>query len=253
VDQTVRGDTSGDGIDLSIVVPAGDQGRSLMTTLDAAAGARRGLSSSVSEIIVVQDGDRLETARAVASFARDHPGTFLLRNPGSLGCGYSARHGVLLSRGERILLASPGIAFGEEQLREMARLLSEGNDLVVASTGPNGTRPLPPVKIRKELLARSVQTTLRLLSRQRVLRTCRFLHLYRRRAAFEIYRRQRLDDASFVLEVLYLARRFRYSVFEVAHRDLEGTDLQTTDMTGSPAGIGQLVRIRMNRLRGDYG
>jgi hypothetical protein len=55
------------------------------------------------------------------------------------------------------------------------------------------------------------------------------------------------------VEILYLARRYRYSVIEVP---IPGPDPdgKTGDIWSDPAtGFSELLRIRMHRLRGDYG
>ncbi len=205
------------------------------------------------EILVVTDDGDDETSLAVTAFARGHGHVLLLRNPAALGCGYAVRHGVLLTQGERILLVGPGLPAPIALLDGMEQLIEQGHDLVVASHRTAITRPLPPVRMRGEIAARSVGAPLRLLARRRAMRHPLLFQLYTRRAAMEIFRRQRLDGPSFAIEIFYLARRFGYSVIEMGVPGGAASEAIADAWSDPGKGLSELVRIRMHRLRGDYG
>jgi dolichyl-phosphate beta-glucosyltransferase len=243
----------GESIDLSVVLPIRDQTEAVRRTLESVHGHLRARTDKAWEILVVADGDHEGTCREVTEAARALPGILLLRNPGPIGCGYAARHGILLSRGSKILLIDPETPALITLLEKMERILGEGHDMVVASRRTASARPLPPVRIRNEMVSRSVELSIRLMARRRALRCPVLFHLYRRSAALEIYRRQRLDSSSFAVEILYLARRYRYSVIEIPIPEDDPSGLAREDGADRAAGLGELLRIRMHRLRGDYG
>lgn len=244
---------SGESIDLSVVLPMRDQVEAARRTLDLIQTHLRARKRSGWEILVVADGSGREACREVSEIARRNPRILLLRNPGPIGCGYASRHGILLARGEKILLATPAMNPPIGLLGEMEQMLDRGHDLIVASPRTPRIRQVPPVRIRTELVSRSVDLSLRLLARRRALQSPVLLHLYRRQAALEIFRRQRLDGMSFALEILYLARRYRYSVIEIPIPDEHAAGRPETDWPDPEVGLRELLRIRMHRLRGDYG
>lgn len=244
---------SGDSIGLSVVLPMRDQARAVRQTLELVHAHLLARPREGWEILVVDDGGGGEACQQVVDFARTRPGVLLLRNPGPIGCGYAARHGILLARGERVLLIGPDLPAPVSLIDAMERLLDRGHDIVVASRRTAQVRPLPPVRIRSEILSRSVDLSIQLLARRRALHSPVLFHLYRRRAAIEIFRRQKLDGPSFTVEILYLARRYSYSVVELPIPDPDQSLPAKDAWSDSAGGLGELLRIRMNRLRGDYG
>lgn len=244
---------SGDTIGLSVVLPMRDQARAVRQTLESVYAYLLPRPREAWEILVVDDGGDGEAYEQVVDFAATRPGILLLRNPGPLGCGYAARHGVLFARGERILLLGPDISAPISMVDAMEAVLDRGHDLVVASRRTAQVRPLPPVRIRNEILSRSVDASVRLLARRRAFCSPMIFHLYRRRAAIEIFRRQQLDGPSFAVEVLYLARRYSYSVIELPVPEPSQAIPAADAWSDSARELGQLLRIRMNRIRGDYG
>lgn len=243
----------GESIDLSVVLPIRDHHQTVRSTLESVHEHLRRQKKRMWEILVVADGDADGAGREVVEAARALPGIILLHNPGPIGCGYACRHGILLARGEKILLIGPDLPAPITLLETMERLLEEGHDLVVASHRTASTRPLPPVRIRNELVSRSVGLSVRLMAQRRALQHRTLFHLYRKRAAREIYRRQRLDGSSFAVEVLYLARRYHYSVIEVPIPESDPEVPMRDGWSDPAAGLGEMIKIRMHRLRGDYG
>jgi glycosyltransferase involved in cell wall biosynthesis len=214
----------------------------LTTTLDAnGAGGW--------ELLAVDDASTDGTAAAVLDLAREDPRILLLRNPARLGPGDAARHGILLARGARILLLNlPGLAM-LPVLPRLERHLEEGQDLAVASQRIDWTRPIPPVRVRRAVLGRMLRPQGRFGGGdfdQEPL-----LHLYRRPPALEIFRRQKMSGGGYAFEALYLAQRYDYSALEVGvprngtPRPRRGVD--------SGASLSEILRIRIHRLRGDYG
>jgi dolichyl-phosphate beta-glucosyltransferase len=201
------------------------------------------------ELLVVDDASSDETAAAVLELAREDPRMLLLRNPGQLGPGDAARHGVLLARGARILLVNlEGLAM----LPILPRLeshLEEGQDLAVATQRIDWTRPIPPVRIRRAILGRLFRP--RSGGAEPSGTSGPLLHLYRRHPAREIYSRQRVSGDGYAFEALYLASRYDYSALEVGVPG--GGRRGAAEAADGGASLAELLRIRIHRLRGDYG
>ncbi|MBD3163157.1 MAG: hypothetical protein GF346_11960 [Candidatus Eisenbacteria bacterium] len=242
-----------DAISWSVVLPLGRDCGDPRPLLDALEEQVAPLSGGRHGILAVDD-DAPEDARAAAgAWGSAHRSLVLLRNPVPRGPGDAARHGILLAGGERILLAIDPPAIPEGLVARMEEHLDDRNDLIVASPRIDWTRPLPPVQIRRELIARALGPVASLfVGRDAPLGSCP-LHLYRRQAAREIYQRIRIDGPAFEVEVLYLARRYRYPVLETPWI---AAPVDRTDDPPDPRPLGrlrELMRIRYGRLRGDYG
>ena len=232
-----------DRCDLSIVVPVRNDGTRIRPLLEAVCGH---LSHRPDwELIVVDDASEDGTCAVVLSCSLAQPNIFLLRDPAPLGCGYASRHGATLARGERIALISPDLPAPIATLDRLETALAEGHDLAVVSSRAGRDRPLPPVRIRSEVV-RALLTPPTRHERPGEPPRPSFFQLYRRRAALELFGRQRLHGPSFAVEILYLARRYGYSVLEIG----SGAARRGPSATGD---VGDLIKIRLHRLRGDYG
>jgi len=76
--------------------------------------------------------------------------------------------------------------------------------------------------------------------------------LFSRRAAGEVFRRQRIDGFGFDVEALFIARRLGFRTIEVPVRwnHVEGTKVS---MIGDSVNMFlDLIRIRWNQFRGHY-
>jgi dolichyl-phosphate beta-glucosyltransferase len=197
------------------------------------------------EVLVVDDASDDDTCARVLAHSFSWPNLYLLRNPAKLGCGYASRHGVHLARGARIALVSPDFPAPIGMLDRLDEAISGGYDLAFVSRRTEHDRPLPPVRIRDEIV-RSILDTPRRANNQEGPQDALLFQLYRRRAAIELFGRQRLHGSGFAVEILYLARRFGYEVLEV------GISGGRKDLAHAGE-VGELLRIRMHRLRGDYG
>ena len=242
-----------DAIAWSIVLPLDGARRDPRPLLDALSASVAPLSDDRFEILAIDDGCPEETSAALDRWANEDSRLLVLRSPIPRGPGDAARHGILLAGGEKVLLAIDPPPLPEGLIARMEAQLDDRNDLVVASLRSGGPRPLPPVRIRREVLARLPSPAARLLAgRDAPLGPCP-IHLYRRDAAREIYRRVRVDGPGFEVEALYLARRYAYAVLETPWDPEPGAPVGEQPDRRPPSGIGELLRIRYGRLRGDYG
>jgi len=239
-------------LELSIVIPAYNEAGRIGPTLDAACTylAEAGLSG---EVIVVDDGSSDDTAAVVARLAESRPAVRLVRNGRNRGKGYTVRHGVLEARGAVVLFAD---ADGSTPMAEASKLLAalgpgkaDGAIGSRALAGSDLARPQPWFR-------RAMGWVFRNLVRGIVLRgfadtQCGF-KAFRREAAHDVFRRQRLDGFAFDVEVLFIARRRGYRVVEVPVRWLDDRDSRVRPGRDSARMLADLVRIRWRALTGAY-
>ena len=103
-------------VTLSIVIPAYNEGARLAPTL---ATIVKYLSQAEwsSEVIVVNDGSRDNTAEIVRDFAQINSVVHLVENPTNRGKGYSVLNGMLHARGEVVVFSDADLSSPIEECR----------------------------------------------------------------------------------------------------------------------------------------
>jgi len=120
---------------LTIVIPAYNENRRIVPTLDAVLKAAH---MAELEVIVVDDGSADDTAGAVQPFARTHPQVHVIRYEQNRGKGHAVRTGMLAAKGRVVLFAD---ADGSTPMTELSKVLGpiEAGEADVAI----GSRSLP--------------------------------------------------------------------------------------------------------------
>lgn len=235
---------------LSIVVPAYNEAARLPRTLPQIIDFCERRPGT--EVLVVDDGSRDQTAEVVLEYARKHSFLKLLRNPGNRGKGYSVRHGMLEAGGEWMLSTDADLSSPLEEIHKLEEAAAKTGAVVAI-----GSRALDRSLIgvhqaafrewggRVFNLAMRAATGLPFKDTQ-----CGF-KLFRRDAAQLIFSRQRLDGFGFDVEDLMIARVHGLKVVEVpvVWNNVEGTKVGALS---SLRAFADLAVVRWNQLRGRY-
>jgi len=238
---------------ISIVIPAYNEEQRLGSTLNAILSFLNQRPSRFAEILVVDDGSRDATARIVERFSVDHPQIRLLRNPGNRGKGYSVRHGVLESRGEWILFTDADLSAPIEELDKLFDAVRRHDaDIAIGSRALDRSLIQVHQSWFRETAGRIFNLFLRILTGLPFLDTQCGFKLYRRQAAHEIFRRQRLERFGFDAEVLYIARRLGFRCVEVPVRWSHTPGTKVSMFRDSLDMFLDLLRVRWNDLLGRY-
>lgn len=229
---------------LSIVIPAYNEAKRLPRTLEATLAYVQARKLDT-EILVVDDGSRDETARVAESY----PGVAVLGYGGNRGKGYAVRYGVLRAAGERVLFMDADLATPLEELTKLEEALDRGAAYAI------GSRPLRESELTvrqpllRELCGRSFNKIVQLTATPGIYDTQCGFKLLTHDAAQAIFSRCQLDGFSFDVEAIFLARRLGLKVAEIpvrwAHQ--EGAAAFATRSAYLKAGLRMLrdvVKIR---------
>ena len=202
-------------MEISVVVPAYNEETLIQGTID---GLRSYLLTRPEsfEIVVVDDGSQDKTVALVSEWQQSNDILLkLVSNPANRGKGFSVRRGVQESCGRFIIFMDADLPYELGAIDDFLQALRNGHDIAV------GSRVLPSSSVRGVSKIRFLAGQVFSWLEQAVLGTgladtqCGF-KAFNAAAAKEIFRRVTIDGFGFDVEMIYIARKLRYSIHPVA-------------------------------------
>jgi len=234
---------------LSVVIPAYNEEARLPLTLGRVLeylDSRQGGG----EILVVNDGSSDGTAEAAAGFVSR---VTLLENPGNRGKGYSVRHGMLKAQGDWVLFSDADLSAPIEECEKLLAATEQGGyEVAIGSRALDRSLIGVHQSVFRENAGRVFNLLMRLLTGLTFKDTQCGFKLFSRRAAQEIFRRQRLERFGFDVEVLYLAQKLGFAAVEVPVRWNHSEGTKVSMLGDSLEMFLDLWRVRRNDRRGLY-
>jgi len=199
-------------VELSLVVPAFNEGDSIEKALDLLDRAVRG-SMLRYEIVVVDDGSVDETAvRAVDYASRNGGHVKVVTYRQNVGKGYAVRTGFLRSCGEAVVFVDSDLEIDVNLVGRYVEALRH-SDIVVASKGhPESVVDVP---LARRILGSSFNVLVRLLTGVALKDTQTGLKAIRRSALKEIVPRLAVKRYAFDVELLTVANLLGLKVAEM--------------------------------------
>jgi glycosyltransferase involved in cell wall biosynthesis/putative flippase GtrA len=195
---------------LSLVIPAYNESKRLENRIKSLASHLAACDYPV-EIIIVNDGSQDNTLAIGRQLSRDFPFVTCLNHKTNQGKGAAVRSGVLSARGEFIIFTDADDTFSFFHISQIFASLKKGHDIAI------GNREGKKQRLEGESWLRKVMgKTFNLYVQALLLPGCTDsqcgLKGFRREAAREIFRRQRLRRFAFDVEILSLARALKYDI-----------------------------------------
>jgi dolichyl-phosphate beta-glucosyltransferase len=235
----------------SVVIPAYNEGTRLGATLEKVLGyiAHHGCDA---EVIVVNDGSQDNTADLVLSFAEKNPSLRLIENPGNRGKGYSVRNGMLSARGRVIVFSDADLSSPIEEVPKLLQALADGADIAIGSRWLRSELQTQRQPLHRQLFGRVFNLLLRItLGLQFHDTQCGF-KAFRRRAVRTIFPLQRIERWGFDPEILFLARKFGFSVKEVPVAWGHSGETRIHPLVDGTRMFLEMLRVRWYDLTGKY-
>lgn len=213
------------------------------------------------EIIVVDDGSTDNTAQAVEQFAAANPTVRLIRNE-HRGKAYAVRTGMLAASGQYVLFMDADGATPISELDKLLPHLERDYDVVIASREGVGARRYDEPWYR-HLMGRVFNFIVRSLAVPGIQDTQCGFKTFRRKAAHDLFGNMQLYSTAagpvqgavvtaFDVEILFLARKWGYSIAEVPVHWRYGADSKVNPIKDSWRNLRDVLRVRWNELRGRY-
>ncbi len=244
---------------LSIVIPAYNEAKRLPRTLERVhaylqdAVKRWQVEMDDVEVIVVDDGSTDGTSELAKTFSDKFPNFQVLRHSPNRGKGYAVKRGMLTARGRFRLFSDADLSTPIDEIDKMLPLLLSGEvDIVIASRGLPQSQLLVRQPWYREMLGRLFNLVVQALATPGIWDTQCGFKLFRGDVAERLFKLQTLDGFAFDVEVLYLARKFRYRIAEVPVRWLNDPNTKVQTLKHGMQMLRDLLVIRLNDLKGRY-
>ncbi len=246
-------------IDLSIVIPAYNEETNIrLGALDKVSRYLENQKYSW-EAIIVDDGSGDQTPALLDVFAKSNPGFSIIHNPHQ-GKASTVITGMLAAIGDIVLFTDLDQATPIQESEKLLPWFKKGFDVVIGSrSGRREGAPLTRrIMARGFMMLRGVILGLRGI----VDTQCGF-KAFRREVAHDIFKRLKLYGqrhtvsgsmvtAGFDIEVLFLAKKNGYTIKEVPVEWHYVETRRVNPIIDSIQGFSDIIRIRINALRGIY-
>lgn len=244
---------------LSIIIPAYNEARRLPRTLERIcyylreAKKRWQVGMEAIEVIVVDDGSTDGTSEIAGIFSNWFPKFQVLRHSPNRGKGYAVKQGMLAARGLFRLFTDADLSTPIDELDKMLPLVLSGKaDIVIASRGLPQSELIVRQPWHREMLGRMFNLVVQVLATPGIWDTQCGFKIFCGDVAGRLFTLQTLDGFAFDVEVLYLARKFRYRVVEVPVRWINDPNTKVQTLKHGLQMLRDLLIVRLNDLRGRY-
>jgi glycosyltransferase involved in cell wall biosynthesis len=236
---------------LSIVIPAYNESARIEHALDRVLTcvAEQGWDA---EVLVVDDGSRDDTAAIVQRWMIDHSRLHLVQNPGNKGKGYSVRNGLLQAAGDIVMFTDADLSAPMEEAQRLLDAIADGVDVAIGSRWMDRTRQTIHQPLYRQFFGRCFNWVTRTIMGLPYKDTQCGFKAFKRSAAQIIFRLQTIERWGFDPEILFIARKLKYSVREVPVTWGHDERSRMSYLRDGMKMLEDMARIRSNSLRGRY-
>ena len=194
-------------VKISIVIPAYNEEKRIKKTLDRCL-YYFGSKKISFEIIVVNDGSKDNTSKIVRKYKKVR----LISYFPNQGKGYSVKKGMLASKGDYVLFSDADLSTPIEEIHNLMKY-SKDYDVVIASRAVKESK-VETISSRK-FLGRVFNFIANILIVRGIKDTQCGFKLFSKEAARKIFTKQTINGWAFDVEILFLAKKFKYKIKEV--------------------------------------
>jgi glycosyltransferase involved in cell wall biosynthesis len=236
---------------LSIVIPAYNESARIEKTLERVMScvAEQGWDA---EVVVVDDGSKDDTAAIVQRSMSVHPRLHLVKNPGNRGKGYSVRNGLLQAAGDIVMFTDADLSAPMEEGERLIAAIHAGADVAIGSRWMDRTRQTIHQPLYRQFFGRCFNWITRTVMGLPFKDTQCGFKAFKREAAQVIFRLQTIERWGFDPEILFIARKLKYTVREVPVTWGHDERSRISYLKDGIKMLEDMAVIRSNSVRGRY-
>ncbi|MDE3103638.1 MAG: glycosyltransferase family 2 protein [Acidobacteriota bacterium] len=236
---------------LSIIIPAYNESARIEETLERVLSCVEAQGWDA-EVLVVDDGSKDDTAAIIKRWMQQHPRLHLIQNPGNRGKGYSVRNGLLQAAGEMVMFTDADLSAPMEEAERLMQALREGADVAIGSRWLERARQTIQQPLYRQFFGRCFNWITRTVMGLPFKDTQCGFKAFRRDAAQVIFRLQRIERWGFDPEILFIARKLKYSIREVPVTWGHDERSRMSYLKDGMKMLEEMAVIRINSLFGRY-
>lgn len=199
-------------LEISIVIPVYNEAKVINRTIKTIKNYLE-LHSFNYEIIVVDDGSKDGTDGILLALSKEVEGLKVIKHSTNEGKGKAVTDGVLTASFDPILFTDADLSARIENLDKMISKLKEGYDIVIGSRYVKDAITKNRT-LQRRLMGKIFNILVKMLGLTKFNDTQCGFKLFRRKAAQDIFTRLTIFGYAFDVEVLYIADKLNYKVYE---------------------------------------
>lgn len=229
---------------ISIVIPAYNEKKRIEGSLAETCAYMNDFGMEY-EIIVIDDGSSDGTGRIVERIAKDVRNVRLVRYDKNRGKGHALRTGVLVTKGDFVLVMDADLSTPMDELRKLMPYLSDGEfDIAIGSRA----LALSDIIKKQPWWRRGMGKTFNKIVKALVIggfsdTQCGF-KLFKGESARSLFGEAKIDRFAYDVEILALATKKEYRIKEVPIRWINSPESRVDPVKDSLQMLADLVRIR---------
>jgi glycosyltransferase involved in cell wall biosynthesis len=204
------------------------------------------------EILVVDDGSSDDTVAIVQRWMSRHPRLHLVKNPGNRGKGYSVRNGLLQSAGDIAMFTDADLSAPIEEAERLLDAIDAGADVAIGSRWLDKQKQTVHQPLYRRFFGRCFNWVTRKVIGLPFKDTQCGFKAFRRDAAQTIFRLQTIERWGFDPEILFIARKLKYTIVEVPVTWGHDARSRISYLKDGMKMLEEMAEIRTNSLRGRY-
>jgi glycosyltransferase involved in cell wall biosynthesis len=236
---------------LSIVIPAYNESARIEATLASVLECVETRHWDA-EILVVDDGSTDNTAAIVQKWMARNPHLHLVKNPGNRGKGYSVRNGLLQAAGEVVMFTDADLSAPIEEAELLIEAIDAGADVAIGSRWLDKQKQTVHQPLYRRFFGRCFNWVTRKVIGLPFRDTQCGFKAFRRDTAQTIFRLQTIERWGFDPEILFIARKLKYTIVEVPVTWGHDERSRISYLKDGMKMLEEMGQIRTNSLRGRY-
>ena len=232
-----------ESVDLSIVIPAYNEGERLPAALPVLSQFLENQDRTF-ELILVNDGSTDHTLEVMRTAERQYRYVRVVTRVQNRGKGRTLADGIAISRGELVLVSDADLSTPIEELNKLEAALAQGYDIAIASRAKKHSQieiSQPPHRV---LMGKVFNLLVQALVLPGIWDTQCGFKLFKGAQARQLFAELRTDGFAYDVEILYRARKRGWTVAEVPVRWLHSAPSRVGPLRDSLAMFSELLRIR---------
>lgn len=235
---------------LSVIIPAYNEEKRILKNLHSVK-AYLAKQSFTYEVLIVSDGSSDKTDELVNKEIATFPGLTLLSYRENQGKGFAVKHGMVHAKGECCLFMDADGSTSIDQLDKLLPYLAQGFDVVISSrrvAGADVKLEQPGYRLLLGWIFRQIVSAIVPLG---VKDSQNGFKLFSAKASEVIFPKQKIFRWAFDVEILALARLFKFKIKEVPITWVNDRESQVT-FKGMIRMLWDVVVVRWNLWTGRY-